>query len=472
MNARRQLPLLESRPIRMDDRDEEFLRTFTKALSEGPVAPSDPRYVPVFTSDDDAEDDPIRLLARMIRFADKGESVQLFSGYIGSGKSTQLLRLKSDLEQSGFFVLRFDIEDYLSLSTPVDISDFLICLAGAVGEQLERTGIVAPESFWSRAGAFLQELRVEIPEVSAAPKATTKTASGELGAELGLGLKLNIRRNPGFRTLLQRTMEGHLASLVTQASAYFAECVQAIRAHTRAPNKQVVLLVDSIEHIRGTYSNEADVRKSIENLFAVQSEKLRLASIHVVYTVHPYLRFRLPTLTTTFDSNIYTLPVIKVRERSGAPYPPGIRLIREMVSARGDWARLLGHDNESLDRIIQLSGGYLRDLFGVLRDIILRAKKLPVSARVVDKAIAQRRSEYLPIADDDALWLDKIAELHGPALPTKDHLLPFANLIEQNRVFCYQNGEEWFDIHPLIRDHVREQAAKIRAAATPPASKS
>lgn len=458
----------------MNASDEDFLRTFTNAIREGALSPSDPRYVNVFARNDDAEDDPVQLIARRIRFSNTGGSVQLFSGYIGTGKSTQLLRLKHELETSGNFVILLDIEDYLNTSTPVDISDFLISLAGALGDQLARANVVAPRSFWSRAGDFLKELSIDIPELSAAPKSTAKTATqgGEHAAELGVGLKLNIKRDPGFRTLVQKAMAGHLASLVGQANDYFAECVQAIREHTQDPGKQVVLLVDSIEHIRGTFSNASDVQNSIEHLFAVQSEKLRLASIHVVYTIHPYLRFRLPTLTTSFDSNIYTLPMIKVRDRGGAPYPPGINLIREIVSERGDWARLLGHDSANIDRIIQLSGGYLRDLFGILRDIILRAKKLPVSARVVDKAIAQRRAEYLPIPDDDALWLDAIATHHGPALPTRAHLQHFADLIEQSRVFCYQNGEEWFDVHPLIREHVREQADRIRKTAPPAAPRS
>ena len=450
----------------MRDGDEDFLRTLTNAIREGALAPSDPRYVDVFDRSDDAEDDPVRLIARRIRFSEGGESVQLFSGYIGTGKSTQLLRLRRELEGSGFFVVLLDIEDYLNTSTPVDISDFLISLAGALGEHLERAGVRAPRSFWSRAEDLLRELRVEIPEVGAAPRASARASRRDSGAtaELGLGLKLTIKRDPSFRTIVQRAMAGHVASLVTQANEYFAECVAAIRAHTGDPGTQVALLVDSIEHIRGTFSNAGEVQGSIEHLFAVQSEKLRLAALHVVYTIHPYLRFRLPTLTTTFDSSIYTLPMIKVRDRDGAAYPPGIAVIREIVSARGDWTRLLGRDNAVLDRIIALSGGYLRDLFGILRDVILRSTKLPVSARVVDKAVAQRRGEYLPIADDDAVWLDAIATQHGPALKTRDDTLRFADLIEQSRVFCYQNGEEWFDVHPLIREHVRAQAERVRRA--------
>ncbi len=417
--------------------DDTFLTNFLDNLRNVALAPDDPRCVNVFGRPDatDATDNPVELLARSIHLSNRRASVQLFSGFLGTGKSTQLLWLKDKLERLGCFVVHLDIEDYLNTSTPIDISDFLITLAGALGDHLQTRGIRVSDSFWSKIGQFLSELSI---------------SSATLDAKY---LKVTLKRDPSFRTLVQRQMAGHLTQLVEQTTAYFNECVQAIH-NQHGPDCKIVMLVDSIEHIRGTFSNAADVQKSIEHLFAVQHEKLHLPDIHVVYTIHPYLRIRLPSLSTNFDSNIYTLPMIKVHERDGKRYEPGIRLIREIVAARGDWARLLGTDYTQLDRIIELSGGYLRDLFGLLRDVLLRAIRLPASTAVLDKAIAQRRNEYLPIADDDAAWLAKIAQDHTPNLRSDAQLKRFSELIEQGRVFCYQNGEEWFDVHPLIRDHV------------------
>jgi hypothetical protein len=31
-------------------------------------------------------------------------------------------------------------------------------------------------------------------------------------------------------------------------------------------------------------------------------------------------------------------------------------------------------------------------------------------------------------------------------------------------VLCYQNGEGWFEVHPLVRDHVRRRAAEMAEA--------
>ena len=34
-------------------------------------------------------------------------------------------------------------------------------------------------------------------------------------------------------------------------------------------------------------------------------------------------------------------------------------------------------------------------------------------------------------------------------------------------VLCYQNGEGWFEVHPLVRDHVRRRAAEMAGQAKP-----
>ncbi len=45
--------------------------------------------------------------------------VQLLSGFRGTGKSTELRRLKDQLQASGYLVVLCDIEDYINLSTPI-----------------------------------------------------------------------------------------------------------------------------------------------------------------------------------------------------------------------------------------------------------------------------------------------------------------------------------------------------------------
>jgi hypothetical protein len=61
----------------------------------------------------------------------------LFTGHIGCGKSTELLRLKKELEDDGFHVVYFESRDDLEMAD-VDISDVLLAIARRISESLER----------------------------------------------------------------------------------------------------------------------------------------------------------------------------------------------------------------------------------------------------------------------------------------------------------------------------------------------
>jgi hypothetical protein len=418
-------------------------------VGDQPLEPDDERYVDLYEQRDVVGEDPVKLLADAIEFTHV-QSVQLFSGFRGTGKSTQLRRLRRRLREGGYLVLLIDIEDYLNTSTSVDISDFLIALAGAAADALradELLGASGFEDFWERIKGFITRTRID-------------ATFGLDVALAGASMKLALRQDPDFRDRIRKAMAGHLGALVRDVHEYFQSAVLRLKER-HGDDREVVIIVDSIEHIRG----KKEVQDSVETLFAVHHDKLHLPFVHVIYTVHPYLKVRYPNLSALYEpGGVWLLPMIKVRDRSGAPYGPGITALREVIAGRGDWSRLLGTDYTVIDRLIALSGGYLRDLFGFLKYIILQASALPAPADVVDKAIQHRRSENLPIADDDALWLDAIRETHSAALPSEEHLARFAHFLETGRVFCYRNGDEWYDVHPLIAEHIQAQAEALRRA--------
>ena len=95
----------------------------------------------------------------------------------------------------------------------------------------------------------------------------------------------------------------------------------------------------------------------------------------------------------------------------------------------------------------------------LLRDVALRARTLPVPERAVETTINQIRSEFLPIANDDAQWLAEVARTHQAELQSLDRLPSLARFFDTHLVLCYRNGEEWYDVHPLVAEQVRKQAA-------------
>lgn len=429
--------------------EHAFLKAFFRAVTDQPLEAGDERYVNLYGERALLKRDPVELLAKAIEFS-PGQSVQLLSGFRGTGKSTELKKLESRLVQEGYKVVLLDMERHINTSTPIDVSDFLMAIAGAFGEALtapEHLGKdMRREGYWERLVVFLTQTRITLPDVSAA------------------GIKANLKSDPSFRQELQTRMVGHLGALVADIHAFIEDGVKALKER-HGDETQIVLLVDSVEKIRGSYLNSRQVQESIETLFSAHADKLRLPFLHVVYIVPPYLKVRVPNLGMLYGTGaVPVFPAIKVREGDGGVHVRGLEAIRQVVARRGDYRRLLGSVTQ-LDKVILTSGGNIRDLLRLLSEIIRRASTLPVGEDVIDDAINQMRTEFLPIADSDAVWLAHIARTHEASFDDMEKLPDLARFFDTHLVLCYRDGPEWYDVHPLIRDIVIKQAQGIAARA-------
>ena len=434
----------------MKPEENQFLKEFFNAVADRPLEPGDPRYVSLY---DEAltDDDPVQQLARAVEWST--ESVRLFSGYRGAGKSTELRRLKRQLEEAGHLVFLCDMEEYLNLSTEVEVSDFLMAVAGSFDDAIRgkyESALKSSMNYWAGLPDLMTSLKIEGLSVSAA------------------GFKASLKSDPTFKSHLQQRMAGHLGAFVKHMRDFCVSRVAALRSHVGVRDRKVVLLLDSVEHIRGTFSNAESVQSSVENLFAGHAEKLRIPETHIVYTVPPYLKVRYPNISQLYDEGaLEVLPSFKLHEQDGTPVESAYRAFEEVVGNRGDWQRLLGEDRSVLHGLIRNSGGHLRDLLRMLADVALRARTLPAGETAVAAATNQLKAEFLPIPNDDARWLAKISETHQAELQSLQELPSLARFFDTNLVLCYRNGDEWYDVHPLIDEQVRKQAGVPDRRANP-----
>ena len=320
--------------------DPHFLRDFYRALADRPLEPDDSLYVDLYHDTALAPFDPVGQLATGIEWTPEG-STHLFSGFRGTGKSTELRRLRARLLRDPTTkVVLCDMSETLNLSTPVDISDFLIALAGAFGDALHGDDqLLGPEprlpSYWTRVVDFLTRTEIDLHGLA-------------LKAPGGVGLQTNIRQDPTFRDRLRERMEGHLGALVDDVHAYVAEGITALRQRWGEATR-VVLLLDSIEQIRGTSIRTAEgVYASVEALFANHASSLCFADLHVVYTVPPWLKIRSPGIAGAYGG-MQLLPCVRVRSRDGRPDTTALDALERALDA-------------------ELFGGGALDLSASLRD--------------------------------------------------------------------------------------------------------
>lgn len=137
------------------------LKLFHNSLKNEPIEPDDRCYVR-HLEEVDGTGDPIKELFNRISYSES-ESVTLLSGNRGSGKSTELRRLRKLLEDDGCVVFLSDMRDYMNMTTQVEISDFFISIMGALNDAFfaKYNKNTAKENYWERLVNFLNnEVRI------------------------------------------------------------------------------------------------------------------------------------------------------------------------------------------------------------------------------------------------------------------------------------------------------------------------
>lgn len=406
--------------------------------SQVEVRPGHPWYVPIVEADPGR--DPILSLKKRILF-EESESVHLLTGFRGNGKSTQLRRLQDLLEKEGCTVFRIDLLDWMLMSTPVELSDFLLSVVGALDEARSEEGYEPGSSLWDRLFEWLAaDVRVEGLELEAG-----------VGAAV---LKTSLKTDPTFRERLQAHLRGRSARLVASAREFVSKIVDMIRASRRDDNHKVVLLVDSVEQLRGSADGATKVQNSAQELFVAQADNLRFPKLHVVYTFPPTLLPLAQNLGRMYGGTALAMwPNVHVRQKDGSADASGLKVLRDVVDARIEGREGFLSDAQ-LDELASCSGGDIRDFFRLIREcaVALDPKKsTAVDAATLKRVVGQLRSEFLPIAEADRAWLKKIHDHHDVALDTVEHIPTLVRFFDNNLILNYANGTApWYDVHPLV----------------------
>jgi len=430
------------------------LRTWLAALTIDPIDPCDPketRYVRLEESGRGAVDEIRATIDLRL-----DTTTQLLSGPNGSGKTTELLRLKGNLENDGFTVAIVDILQFVNRSAPIDVADFLVAIALGVGEQLPELPTSDGGGFGQRFLRFLRRVNVTLDAgpVSAAMSTEAITVSA-VGVGVEVDLKRELRNSELFVRELRSKLAFQVGGLYDEVAEYFQQLGAAnIVAHS--DTRGLVVIVDSLEKLRGTQENDDEVQSSVEALFVHHSDKLRFGSQHMVYTVPTYLLFTSPG-ALPYDGRVQPVPIPQVRNRFGALDDNALESVAELVdvvSRRIDWEQLLG-DRERLDVVVTASGGHLRDLFLILQQIITqvygRGIALPVNIAQIDEALDAIARSFASLTKEKADFLRRFAATDGVLEPAESEVHLMARLMDTHMLLAHINGQDWYEVHPLAR---------------------
>ncbi len=431
--------------------DDEFLQRVYDSLTERPLEPGDARYVPLYEYLEDG--DPVERLAKRVKLAGF-ESRQLFSGFRGSGKSTELLRLKKKLEERGYLVYYANAIEYLNPALPIEIGDLLVLIAGAFSDAVEKDEgfSLIGESYWERFKNYLTKAQVQLEEL-------------ELGLFKDVAkLKLSIRDTPSFRQKLREALSLRLAEVELQVRKFFEDYVKALKE--RHPGSAgIVFLFDNLEQLRGSLDTERDVIASVRQVFTVHLERLAIPYMHLIYTVPPWLKFLLGAANVEILHSIVQWKNDASRSEDKKGNGCLLSIVEKRFGHEG-FLRFFGQKDRA-ESFVKVCGGNVRDLILLLRASIERTNQLPITDRVIQGTVRSIRDQFLPIPIDDAIWLAEIERRRESCIRNSEPetVARLALFLDFHYVLFLRNGEDWYDVHPLIRDDVMRIAGAEEAEA-------
>ena len=401
-----------------------------------------------------------RDLGRKIERSQNKPLAQLYAGHRGTGKSTELLRLKKYLEERKCHVVYFAADEGDIDPEDAQYTDILIACTRHLLENLKQPDrrIFLPwlEARWQDLiDLALTEIKFDDLKLEIGAKATNNVS------ELFAKLSTSIRAIPSERQKIRDKLNAHTVTLLQTLQAFIAD------AKRKLPDgkEQLVVIVDNLDRV--VPIRREDGRTNHEEIFIDRAEQLRGLGCHVIYTIPISIAYsRANDLANLYDREPSVLPITSINTPDGKPYEEGRQELQDLIAKRvhrhASEAKLFPDVFESeavLLRLCEMSGGHVRDLLRLVRTAFDYIDELPLTKEAVDLAITGTRDTYRRSVEDEKEWkvLAQVSRdniLSGEAVIYRKLL--FSRCILQYAFLgANEDGEAdlliWYDVHPLIR---------------------
>jgi len=371
-----------------------------------------------------------------------GDNAKLiFTGHRGCGKSTLLGNLAREMRKQNLFVLGFSIADMVEMS---DINHINILYSIAI-RLLEKA---LAENLVTVSQAEHEEL------LKWFSRTVITTHTEAAGGEVSIGVdflgvaKAGLKNDRQFRKQITDKLERRVSELSERINTIAA-------AIEKASGLKVLVIIDDLDKL--------DLA-TVKPIFQENIKALFSPNIRVVFTI-PIAVIRETRLMDTIKtrSKVIQLPVTKFFERAAAhksgatPIEENVAMLETVLKRRIPETLITP---EAMKQLVLLSGGVLREMVRLgqecCRECMLVLDMEPERTTVkIDEAILQQAARNLRIEFSRPLGSKLLAVLqqtYENFEPEDANSQDFLELLHGLYVLEYENGELWYDLHPLIQD--------------------
>jgi nucleoside-triphosphatase THEP1 len=422
---------------------EELLQQFKEAYSNLEL-------VPLLTEKEinqfkvEYAEDVLDELVQLVEDCPNSDGKIVFTGHRGCGKSTLLAEFGRNIEHK-YFVVFFSIAETIEMS---DVNHINILFSIAVNLMLEAEvrQVDIPKSTKDILEKWFAK-RIKTEETSIQSETNIDKSFFKL-----VSTKLKV--DSKIRYELKQEFERKISELVAQINI-IAAAIQS------ASKKQVLVIIDDLDKL------DLGV---VNHIFRDNIKALCLPGFRIIYTI-PISALRETALKTTIEAEtndqIVPMSVFKLFNKGDSriancqPRPETFDVLCEILDKRIQSELITP---EALKLIVINSGGVLRELMRIANECcriclrLIRRKpdeKVIIDNNILDQAINSIRNDFaLPLGKAEYQILQATYQNFKPEDPKQQE---FLDLLHGLYVLEYRNRQNWYDVHPIIVELLRDE---------------
>ena len=395
-------------------------------------------------------------LRRCLEREPQGSMKFLFAGHKGCGKSTELTRLQKYI-QNDFVILNFSIVKELDLAN-ISYIELFIAVMEKLFEFLENeTKVNIDPKFIENISNWvntkeIEDIRQNYMDISI-EAGTEAKADIPFFAKFFAKFKAAAKSSSSLKEVLRKKIEPKLSELISNCNLLIREIKNNL---DKINKKGLVIIIEDLDKV--------NIEKGMD-IFYLHSTQLTQLSCHCIYTFPIALRYnaQFNPIKVNYDE-CFVLPMIKINQKDGSHFAEGREILEKIVDNRMDLN--LFEKREILTRMIEKSGGCIWDLFRLIKEsaeTALDFERVAIGEDDYQSAYYGIKADYeAQIAEnvekgykveDYYAALEDCAKDKTKQPKAADIMLDLRN----NLSVLNYNGEDWSDVHPVIRDILTEK---------------
>lgn len=376
---------------------------------------------------------------------------KLFSGFTGSGKTTELIQLYAQMHED-FNVIIFSAWNRLSLNE-ITIKSLLFEILEDVLNYINLNNLVDESD---------DLLRNIIETITGWCSETRIIKKEEKQEDKSLGAGIDFLKGLFFKAKIETRFSDidSIESIRREARKIkdlIFECNKIFDYLEAKTGKGTLIIIDDLEKMSFTSAREFFVRDSA---FIRDFRCKMVLTIPVELIYHPDF-----SIIQNVFGEAEVLPMIKVKDKEGNPYQPGIDCLTEILGRRLDLSLF---ENQCYLEAVKYSGGAIRELFRIVqRASLIEESDNKITVPSMQKSINYHMNIFSSRVQEHGgenrikfqEYLDVLFDIYdgNKTAPMKTPAL--LDLLRTLAVMRF-NGEGFYDTHPLLDNFIKAYKEK------------